>query len=45
MAYSFRPNFHEVKEYLMKLGGTEVVTEEFCGSHQMKTLIEVSINM
>ncbi|XP_064382243.1 enoyl-[acyl-carrier-protein] reductase, mitochondrial-like [Halichondria panicea] len=35
-----RPNFDEVKNYLMELGATEVVTEEFCGSHKMTSLIE-----
>ena len=39
----YRPDFCELKSYLMKLGATEVVTEEFCSSYQMAPLIEVSM--
>ena len=36
-----RPNLDEMKNYLMGLGATEVVTEEFCGSHEMSALVAV----
>lgn len=35
-----RPSFNELKSYLLELGATEVVTEEFCGSYEMASLIE-----
>ena len=45
--YSFcsmpRPNLDELKTYLIGLGATEVVTEEFCGSHKMASLVEVRL--
>ena len=37
----YRLNAEEITSYLYDLGATEVVTEEFSGSHKMKDIIKV----
>ena len=39
--YAFRSDIAGLKTYLLDLGATEVVTEEFCNSHRMNELVQV----
>lgn len=41
--HPYRPNFDTLRSLLVSFGATEVVTEEFSASNQMKELVEVHV--